>query len=141
MPRCSSAVPEIKSVTRFQYARDRRRKVWGTNITFENGALLKFTGSLTDERARDLAVSYYGDMLQAGMTEAEILSAYPSEPTPAQAGKICPNCQVPFAEHKPCGSFAQAGRRYPGGIVAGVPKFNEANREYVERSMPSGKGK
>jgi hypothetical protein len=106
MPRCAAEAPKVALITRFRYVGRKTR--WATHIEFENGVLLKFTGRLADDHATAQAERYYSGMLEAGWSEDEIVAAFPN--TPAQAGKVCPNCHVPFSQHKPCGSFAQAGK-------------------------------
>ena len=83
MPRCASEVPKVALITRLRY--DSRQIRWGTNIEFDNGVLLKFTGRLSDEYATEEATRYYRSMLDTGWSEEEIVAAFPN--TPAQAAK------------------------------------------------------
>jgi hypothetical protein len=70
-------IPKIVRITRGKL--NSRIVRWGTDIEFENGVMLMFTGKLKDADATTEATSMYRSMRQAGWTDAEIVAMYKPE--------------------------------------------------------------
>jgi hypothetical protein len=81
-------VPDISRVSQYRTWRRRirasagRRIRWYTEIEFNNGVILKFSGKVSDEDARREANRYYLHCLEGGITQEEMIALFKPEPEP-----------------------------------------------------------
>lgn len=71
-------VPSIVSVSREQrpVCKGTINARWGTDVSFNNGVILKFSGKLKDDYSKMEASRLYRQMQAAGWTEAELIDKF-----------------------------------------------------------------